>query len=583
MFFYAGAGVNGCSISRGMAKRYMKSVGWEICFRAKMRAPSKPKPPPVRTIGRIAVEGYCKVEDVSSKTGHSVCLSSPHYPKPYRTRVGTGKVTPQRCSMSNLPELPLNVKHFNTVNGYMGRDTLTIDVKSCSSTTIFEGNMAPVGVTPVNGSTMTWLTSQYPPLPGSTIQGWKMCFDNVRMEPVPRPPEIDKITVTGPCSVKTVGDLVCLQSGKFPDSYTQGESCDFRNVPALPIIQQDFDIIAAHDLFVIGDKNKSPYGWDGNLGFQKFSYTGPSGVTPSSTNIHWRSTRKNLQFVRLRKKGFNLCFRASMTTQSPKAKPKSKSVPTIPLIESSGTGCEVKVDAKAKTVCLEANGPAKCKFTEMPALPLKVVRFDIEKNDQLRVVPLEPTSCKSYCPGWRCEGCRRAGRLARFGVGYYAPSGPKGIVPKRGSEIEWYPTSNRRAGSPPWRGVKVCFDAHMPIPAPPAPAPPMPLAKIEVTGGCKAKAKMAGGRVKMCMRNPDYPRGYKNGEKCEFKGIPARVLTVVKFATERNYDQLDIPGVGKFSGSKKAFPRGHLVPKDGSTFTWTSDGSVTGGGFEICV
>jgi hypothetical protein len=84
-----------------------------------------------------------------------------------------------------------------------------------------------------------------------------------------------------------------------------------------------------------------------------------------------------------------------------------------------------------------------------------------------------------------------------------------------------------------------------------------------------------------CFRSPNYGVDYYgNYEDCAITvtGHQAVALLVTAFSTESDYDSLTVAGL-PYSGSSS--PDGVQVAA-GTTITFTSDGSVTRPGFEIC-
>jgi hypothetical protein len=99
-----------------------------------------------------------------------------------------------------------------------------------------------------------------------------------------------------------------------------------------------------------------------------------------------------------------------------------------------------------------------------------------------------------------------------------------------------------------------------------------------------------------CFRSPNYPAhydividtdydymGYNDididiNQACTITAHEAVMLSVTAFSTESGYDRLTVNGV-QYSGTSG--PNGVQVAA-GSTITFTSDGSVTSSGFEIC-
>jgi len=81
-----------------------------------------------------------------------------------------------------------------------------------------------------------------------------------------------------------------------------------------------------------------------------------------------------------------------------------------------------------------------------------------------------------------------------------------------------------------------------------------------------------------CLLSPNYPDVYDNNQQCKVAVNPqgAMPLDVMNFSTELGFDKLYVD-CKTFSGS--IGPDG-LVPT--SSLFWTSDASVTAGGWRIC-
>ena len=82
-----------------------------------------------------------------------------------------------------------------------------------------------------------------------------------------------------------------------------------------------------------------------------------------------------------------------------------------------------------------------------------------------------------------------------------------------------------------------------------------------------------------CARSPNYPSEYSNRQTCTITPTSLAVgrrLSATAFNTERTYDKLTVNG-RRYSGT--VGPSNVLL---GSAFTWSSDGSVTGAGWEVC-
>ena len=81
-----------------------------------------------------------------------------------------------------------------------------------------------------------------------------------------------------------------------------------------------------------------------------------------------------------------------------------------------------------------------------------------------------------------------------------------------------------------------------------------------------------------CFRSPNFPSNYGNNENCSITVRDAVALSVEAFDTESGYDFLMVDGV-QYDGTSG--PENADVAA-GTIITFTSDGSVTRTGFEIC-
>jgi hypothetical protein len=84
-----------------------------------------------------------------------------------------------------------------------------------------------------------------------------------------------------------------------------------------------------------------------------------------------------------------------------------------------------------------------------------------------------------------------------------------------------------------------------------------------------------------CFRSPSFPSNYDNNQQCIIAVTAHEEVTllVTAFSTESGYDYLIVDGVG-YSGSGSGLAGVQLDAS--ATITFTSDGSVTSTGFEIC-
>merc|ERR1719424_73412 len=82
-----------------------------------------------------------------------------------------------------------------------------------------------------------------------------------------------------------------------------------------------------------------------------------------------------------------------------------------------------------------------------------------------------------------------------------------------------------------------------------------------------------------CARSPNYPSEYDNSQSCTITPTSlaiGQLLSATAFNTENGYDKLIVNGA-TYDGT--IGPSNVLL---GSAFTWSSDGSVTGAGWEVC-
>ena len=82
-----------------------------------------------------------------------------------------------------------------------------------------------------------------------------------------------------------------------------------------------------------------------------------------------------------------------------------------------------------------------------------------------------------------------------------------------------------------------------------------------------------------CARSPNYPSNYGNRQSCTITPtslVVGQLLSATAFNTESRYDKLIVNGA-TYSGTTG--PSNVLL---GSAFTWSSDNSVTGVGWEVC-
>ena len=95
-------------------------------------------------------------------------------------------------------------------------------------------------------------------------------------------------------------------------------------------------------------------------------------------------------------------------------------------------------------------------------------------------------------------------------------------------------------------------------------------AAFATTGGCTANAT--------CVSSPGYPSNYGNYDRCTITPRDSGVLIVTSFASEAGFDYITIDGV-RYDG---AGPQGVEVSPS-TTISWSSDATITEGGWEICL
>jgi hypothetical protein len=81
-----------------------------------------------------------------------------------------------------------------------------------------------------------------------------------------------------------------------------------------------------------------------------------------------------------------------------------------------------------------------------------------------------------------------------------------------------------------------------------------------------------------CLTHPGYPAAYTNNEACTVTVTGDAIMTATAFSTESCCDHLHI-GSEIFSGSTGP---GGLFVAEGTTILWSTDFSVTDGGFRLC-
>ena len=83
-----------------------------------------------------------------------------------------------------------------------------------------------------------------------------------------------------------------------------------------------------------------------------------------------------------------------------------------------------------------------------------------------------------------------------------------------------------------------------------------------------------------CVMSPNHPSNHNNNEYCGITVQSSGTLNVVAFHTERTWDRFRIRGSQNYHGTTG--PNGVAV-EAGDSMTWSSDSSVTTGGFKICL
>lgn len=165
-------------------------------------------------------------------------------------------------------------------------------------------------------------------------------------------------------------------------------------------------------------------------------------------------------------------------------------------------------------------------------------------------------------------------RITVNGQRFSGAAGPNGEAMADGETLEWYSDYSITRS-----GFVICAVPPSPPSPPLSPSPPAPppMSLIAVTAGtafCQLSDNDA------CVTTG--PGNYGNGERCTVTALEPIILTARSFDTEGYYDFVTIHnpgqalrfdgGVGPSSVSMSAL----------ATLTWSSDGSVTRGGFVIC-
>ena len=90
-----------------------------------------------------------------------------------------------------------------------------------------------------------------------------------------------------------------------------------------------------------------------------------------------------------------------------------------------------------------------------------------------------------------------------------------------------------------------------------------------------------------CVMSSNYPSNYDSSDDCEITVLASGSLDVKAFETENGYDQLQVGGQGygyndgvRYTGTSGPHD---VNVNEGDKMYWHSDGSVTEGGFKICL
>ena len=255
------------------------------------------------------------------------------------------------------------------------------------------------------------------------------------------------------------------------------------------------------------------------------------------------------------------CSTITAVTDSPPSPPQS-ALPVSPspaLVQSSTGECVQQGDC----VC-SSNYAGGCAATSTP-------NGQYGNNEECEVTFFRPVVLQVHLFG--TESCCDTATVN--GVGFQGTAGPDGVTT---SSLEWMSD-----GSASDVGFKVCFvEASPSPPLPPATPPSPPLAPTRVLsaigpcvqqGDCVCSSNYAGGA---CVATGTPNGQYGSEEECEVTFSSPVLLQVHLFGTESCCDGVAVNGV-EYKGT--AGPDGVTT----SSLKWTSDGSVGGSGFKICL
>lgn len=267
------------------------------------------------------------------------------------------------------------------------------------------------------------------------------------------PASAQAVTIEGPCQLTNGGS--CAASSKYPTAtYGDNERCLISNVPPVPLRVVAFEVedgfaprqysygaeICRFDRLVIGS--------------QLFcSSVGPEGVVAVDGTIGWYSDEQATRA------GWEICW--ALAPPLPPPAPPAIPMPPAPppaLVTIDGP-CQLTDEGSCASSPGYPNARyhdnEKCVISNVPAVPLQVVAFDVQYDDP-------------YYPG-RCL----------FGDGIYIGAqifcgrdGPDGVVAVERNIIWRSDSSFTRPG---W---KICWPPPKtpppPLPPPQLPPPPMP-------------------------------------------------------------------------------------------------------------
>mmetsp|Transcript_81137 Transcript_81137/g.156732 ORF Transcript_81137/g.156732 Transcript_81137/m.156732 type:complete len:463 (+) Transcript_81137:2-1390(+) len=166
-------------------------------------------------------------------------------------------------------------------------------------------------------------------------------------------------------------------------------------------------------------------------------------------------------------------------------------------------------------------------------------------------------------------------------MSYSGTNGPTGVIPK--SDIIW--RSDTSGVSTGWwfcMGGRNTSNTSMTTTMATTTTVPISfggLPWVVLGGACGMNATTAMNTTTACIWSPNYPLPYGHNQACRIALNDTRVsaLTVHHFDTERHFDKLTING-RSYSGS--IGPNG-VIPR--GTVRWSTDGSVNGTGWKICM